>query len=180
MNKYFFGSVFAVLFSLLSVEYFYVPAYPTAVNLILNKTKLPNPNIYPSNKINGEVPPMKPTLAAKQDLIVKENVGNGWTLITNRTYRAKGTRAPIHIHPYGGQTCVVVGEMTLYMDGAEPARKISGDCYYMPPGRRMSGVNSGDNDAIMFDTFSVPEGEDTWQIVEPGFESMTDFSTHNH
>jgi len=121
----------------------------------------------PSNRINGEVPPMTPTLAASQRLEMKQTVGNGFILITHQTYRARGTRAPIHTHPYGGQTCVIKGEMTLYMDGATPARKVAGECYWMPPNRRMTGVNTGKSEAVMFDTFLVPDEKDIWIIVEP-------------
>ena len=135
------------------------------------QTSLPNPNVPPaSNLINGKPVPMKPTLAMDQTLVLKvPNVnGSGYTVFTHLTIRARGTRAPIHLHPYGGQTCVAQGEMTLYMDGVEPARKIAGECYWMPPGRRMSGVNTGTGDAVMFDTFVVPTEDDVWQIVEPG------------
>ena len=128
---------------------------------------LPNPNIPPvSNLINGEVPPMQPSLAKEQSLEMDQKIGK-MTLFTHRTLRAKGTRAPIHIHPFGGQTCVVSGEMTLYMDGSTPARKVAGECYWMPPKVRMSGVNTGDTDALMFDTFLVDNEDDIWVIVEP-------------
>lgn len=134
---------------------------------VSNVYALPNPNIPPvSNLINGEVPPMQPTLAKEQSLEMNQKIGK-MTLFTHRTVRAKGTRAPIHIHPFGGQTCVVSGEMTLYMDGAAPARKVAGECYWMPAVSRMSGVNTGDTDAVMFDTFLVDNEDDIWIIVEP-------------
>lgn len=136
----------------------------------LMAAELPNPNIPPvSNLINGKLLPMKPTLAKNQtlQLSVAGVNGSNFTLITHRTVRAHGTRAPIHIHPYGGQTCVIKGEMTLFMDGAEPARKVAGECYWMPARVRMSGVNTGKTDAVMFDTFLVPSEDDIWVIVEP-------------
>lgn len=137
---------------------------------VLAQSQLPNPNVPPvSNLINGQTVPMVPTLAKNQtlQLEVKKVNGSEFTLITHRTVRSKGTRAPIHIHPYGGQTCVYKGEMTLYMDGAEPARKTAGECYWMPAKTRMSGVNTGNTDAVMFDTFLVPTADDIWIIVEP-------------
>jgi quercetin dioxygenase-like cupin family protein len=134
---------------------------------VANADTLPNPNIPPvSDLINGKVLPMQPTLAKEQSLEMSQKIGK-MTLFTHRTLRAKGTRAPIHVHPFGGQTCVVSGEMTLYMDGAQPARKVAGECYWMPPVTRMSGVNTGDTDALMFDTFLVDNEDDIWVIVEP-------------
>lgn len=147
------------------------------------QTGLPNPNVPPaSNLINGQPVPMKPTLALKQTESLRvENVnGSGLLLVTHLTVRAKGTRAPIHLHPYGGQTCVARGEMTLYMDGVEPARKVAGECYWMPPGVRMSGVNTGDGTAVMFDTFLVPSEMDVWQIVEPGLSFTSKQYNHRH
>lgn len=152
----------------------------------LMAAELPNPNIPPvSNLINGKLLPMNPTLAKKQSLelsITKIN-GTALTLITHRTTRARGTRAPIHIHPYGGQTCVIKGEMTLFMDGAEPARKVAGECYWMPARVRMSGVNTGKTDAVMFDTFLVPSEDDVWLIVEPDLpfnQHQLNQSYHKH
>jgi hypothetical protein len=134
---------------------------------IANAETLPNPNIPPvSNLINGKVLPMEPTLAKQQSLEMYQKIDKLY-LITHRTLRAKGTRAPIHVHPFGGQTCVVSGEMTLFMDGVSPVKKTAGECYWMPPVTRMSGVNTGDTDALMFDTFLVDNEDDIWIIVEP-------------
>lgn len=147
------------------------------------QTQLPNPNVPPpSNLINNKPVPGKPTLAMDQTEVLRVAKANGsaYTLITHLTIRARGTRAPIHIHPYGGQTCVVQGEMTLYMDGVEPARKQAGECYWMPAGPRMSGVNTGKGDAVMFDTFLVPTEDDVWQIVEPGLPFTQRQYNHPH
>lgn len=142
---------------------------------------VPNPNIERSNLINGEVPPMTASRSMFETRILTEDVGGGWQLISSRTVRQAGTRSPIHVHPYGGQTCVLSGEMTLYMDDAEPLVAGSGDCYFMPPGRRMTGVNSADGATFMIDTFVVPRGEQVWIVVEPGMEdSQNQFDDHNH
>lgn len=145
----------------------------------------PNPNIERSNKINGEDPPMTASKSMFETRLLTENVGDGWVLVTSRTVRQAGTRSPIHVHPYGGQTCVISGEMTLYMDGAEPLVAGPGDCYFMPPGRRMTGVNSADGATFMLDTFVVPRGEQVWIVVEPGMEDSQNqfdklFDTHIH
>lgn len=148
---------------------------------ITDSVTVPNPNIERSNLINGSVPPMTPSKSMFETRLLTEDVGAGWQLITSRTVRQAGTRSPIHVHPYGGQTCVLSGEMTLYMDGAEPLVAGPGECYWMPPGRRMTGVNSADSATFMIDTFAVPRGEQVWIVVEPGMEdSQNQFDDHNH
>lgn len=124
------------------------------------------------NMINGQVPPMTPSLALQQTVVLDDNTASdGLQRITRHTIRAVGTRAPIHTHPYGGQTCIIKGEMTLYLDGALPVTKKAGECYWMPAGPRMSGVNTGDMDAHLYDIFVVPAGKNTTTTVEPGFDS---------
>jgi quercetin dioxygenase-like cupin family protein len=125
-----------------------------------------------SDLINGQPIPMKPVLA--ESVRVMDLTVDGKQHIVNRDTRPAGTRAPVHIHPYGGSTCVMQGQMTLYMDGFEPVTKKAGECYWMPHSHRMSGVNTGTETAIMFDSFIVPVGAPTWQVVEPGM------SGHKH
>jgi hypothetical protein len=61
--------------------------------------------------------------------------------------------------------------MSLYLEGEKEIKTAGpGECYYMPAGRRMSGVNSADSVTIMIDTFVVPAGEQVWIVVEPGME----------
>ena len=124
-----------------------------------------------SDLINGQVPPMRPTQSVS-DTKVLDVVLNGQLIVTMRTVRAAGTRSPIHIHPHGGQTCIISGKMTLYMDSAQPLPAGPGECYWMPPNVRMSGVNTGDTDTVMLDSFVVPLGTAVWQIVEPGQEAV--------
>jgi quercetin dioxygenase-like cupin family protein len=168
--------------------------FPTSVNdqITDSVTQVPNPNIERSNLINGKVPPNTPTktmfetrLLTIDQLDAKGNP-TGWVTVTSRSVRDFGTRSPIHVHPYGGQTCVVSGEMTLYLDGDTNLKTAqSGECYWMPAGRRMSGVNSAKTPTIMIDTFVVPKGEQVWIVVEPGMEDSQDqfdklFHTHKH
>lgn len=124
------------------------------------------------DKINGKPLPMNPSKSMFETRVLEATEGlDGKVIITSRTVRQAGTRSPIHMHPQGGQTCVISGEMTLYMDGAEPQVAPEGSCYWMPPGRRMSGVNTAEGQAtIMLDTFIVPVGTRVWEVVEPGFE----------
>jgi len=149
-------------------------------------TQIPNPNIERSNLINGKVPPNIPTKTMFEQRVITQESHPGWVMVTSRSVRDKGTRSPIHVHPFGGQTCVVAGEMSLYLDGEPTVQKAGpGDCYWMPAGRRMSGVNSADTRTIMIDSFVVPTGEQVWIVVEPGMEDSQNqfdkvFDTRHH
>ena len=123
--------------------------------------------------INGEIPPNKPT-ALTESTIVVDVVEDGQRRVVFRDERPAGTRSPIHEHPYGGVTCMVSGEMTLYLEGSEPQKVGPGQCYAMPPGRPMTGVNTGDGVAVLFDIFTVPEGEAVWKVVEEGQQDLQD------
>lgn len=156
-------------------------ALTTVPLAVLGQDKTPNPNIERSNRINGKELPNKATKTMfERRLLTVEQLDargkpTGMTLVTSRSVRDRGTRSPIHVHPYGGQTCVVSGEMSLYLEGTEEIKVAGpGDCYYMPAGRRMSGVNSADQPTIMIDTFVVPAGEQVWIVVEPGMEDAQD------
>ena len=166
--------------------------FPTNSQITDSVTQVPNPNIERSDKINGKVPPNTPTKTMFEERLLTidqlDAKGNstGWVTITSRSVRDLGTRSPIHVHPYGGQTCVVSGEMSLYLDGETNIQKAqSGECYWMPAGRRMSGVNSAKTTTIMIDTFVVPKGEQVWIVVEHGMEDSQDqfdklFGTQKH
>lgn len=143
----------------------------------LSAEKTPNPNIERSDRINGKPLPNKATKTMFESrLLTVEQLDakgkpTGMVLVTSRSVRDQGTRSPIHVHPFGGQTCVVSGEMSLYLEGTDEIKVAGpGDCYYMPAGRRMSGVNSANSRTIMIDTFVVPRGEQVWIVVEPGME----------
>lgn len=74
-----------------------------------------------------------------------------------RTTRLPGTRAVVHTHDWGGVTCLQQGEMTLLLDGlAEPVTRHAGECYWMPAKRFMTGVNTGNEVALMWDIFGLP------------------------
>lgn len=155
-------------------------------------TQIPNPNIEQSDRINGKPLPNKASKTMFESRLITKDITDatgkptGWVIVTSRSVRDQGTRSPIHVHPHGGQTCVVSGEMSLYLDG-EPTIQTAGpgDCYWMPAGRRMSGVNSADSRTIMIDTFVVPKGEQVWIVVEPGMTDAQDqfdkvFNTKGH
>jgi quercetin dioxygenase-like cupin family protein len=155
-------------------------------------TQIPNPNIEQSDRINGKPLPNKASKTMFESRLITKDITDatgkptGWVIVTSRSVRDQGTRSPIHVHPHGGQTCVVSGEMSLYLDGETKIQTAGpGDCYWMPAGRRMSGVNSADSRTIMIDTFVVPKGEQVWIVVEPGMTDAQDqfdkvFNTKGH
>lgn len=121
--------------------------------------------------VNGEMPPGVATFAKAQSDAIRADDAHGHIVLTHLTVRAPGTRSPVHVHEQGGTTCLMQGEMTLYLEGAKPHRAVAGECYYMPGGRAMSGLNSGTGDATMFDSFALPEGSPEWmnlELDEPG------------
>jgi quercetin dioxygenase-like cupin family protein len=124
--------------------------------------------------INGIVPPGRVTKTMESRSMISTLDGRGNEIHAVRSVRAFGTRSPIHMHEHGGITCVVEGEMTLYLEGAEPQRALPGDCYFMPPGKVMSGVNTGRTDAVMDDIFTIPAGTDIWKVVEAGQQDTQD------
>lgn len=121
--------------------------------------------------INGEIPPNEPTRVTESTTLV-DVVEDGQRHLVFRDERPAGTRSPIHEHPYGGVTCMESGEMTLYLEGSEPQTAGPGECYWMPPGKPMTGVNTGDGEAVLFDIFTVPEGEAVWKVVEEGQQDL--------
>lgn len=116
--------------------------------------------------VNGQTPPGTPTFAKEQHDALNTTDTKGNTVLTHYTVRAAGTRSPVHVHELGGTTCLVQGEMTPYLEGAEPHRAVAGECYYMPAGRAMSGYNSGTVDATMFDSFVLPKDAAEWVNLE--------------
>lgn len=123
--------------------------------------------------INDEVPP-GPATKVDESVTALDVIDDGIQHLVYRDTRSPGTRSPIHEHPYGGTTCVISGQMTLYLEGSEPQVANEGDCYWMPPGLPMTGVSSGVDYAVMIDTFAVPPGEPVWWVVEPGDEDLAD------
>ena len=131
----------------------------------------PSPPAANVTTINGEPPPAVPT-AVDESVTLLDVIDNGVQHLVYRDTRSPGTRSPIHQHPYGGTTCVLSGEMTLYLEGSDPQVAGPGECYWMPPGLSMTGVSSGVDYAVMIDTFAVVPGQPVWYVVEPGQESV--------
>lgn len=133
----------------------------------------PSPPAADVTTINGEVPPGIPT-AVDESVTLLDVVDSGIQHLVYRDTRSPGTRSPIHEHPYGGTTCVISGEMTLYLEGSEPQLAREGECYWMPPGLPMTGVNTGVDFAVMIDNFAVVPGQPVWFVIEPGQEGAID------
>ena len=77
-------------------------------------------------------------------------------LYAERTTRIPFTHALVHTHDWTGVTCVQQGEMTLLLDMVEPVTVREGGCYWMPAGRYMTGMNTGNVTALMWDLYAVP------------------------
>ncbi len=94
---------------------------------------------------------------------------NGQRVVVIQRVRKAGTRAPIHVHEYGGVTCVLSGTMTPYVEGQQPTPYPAGTCYYMAPNTLMAAVNLGAEDVRLTDTFTLPADAPTITVVEPGW-----------
>ncbi|MFN8125090.1 MAG: hypothetical protein U0R64_01060 [Candidatus Nanopelagicales bacterium] len=127
-----------------------------------------------ASTVNGMVPPGRPAKVIKSVLVSDTDNGDGTHTVVFRDSRAAGTRTPIHTHPYSGKTCLLKGQMTLYLEGADPSTARKGECYDMPSGLVMSGSNQGRRTAVFTDTFTIPQGESVWDVVEPGQEYIED------
>lgn len=119
--------------------------------------------------INGSVPPgrLLPLQNLTTTLDTIDAYGN--RLVVTRGTRMPGTRVAVHMHKYGGHTCVLSGEITDFVEGREPTVWPAGTCYYMPPNTLMSAANLGTEEAVLIDTFSVPLGQPLITIREPGW-----------
>lgn len=124
------------------------------------------------SRINGSVPPGRISRSSGETQLSRGLDGKGNEMLVMRTTRAPGTRTPVHEHEHGGTTCVLEGEMTLFLQGSAPSRAVAGTCYYMPAGHHMVGANTGNVDAVMLDTFLVPIGQPVWTVVEASAKDL--------
>jgi quercetin dioxygenase-like cupin family protein len=123
--------------------------------------------------VNGLAPVGTPSVLQQSEKEVDETV-NGVRHLVYRDVRAAGTLSPIHVHPSGGITCMISGEMTLFLEGLPPRVARAGDCYGMPANTPMYGYASGTEDATFFDSFDLAPGEEEWDVVEVGQEGLND------
>ena len=121
--------------------------------------------------LNGERPPGRLARLVGSITMMDTVDVNGQRIVVEKGIRKAGTRVGIHVHEYGGHTCVLSGEITGFMEGHAPKKWPAGTCYYMPPAMLMAAANLGMEDAVLVDTFILPPGKPTITIREPGFPS---------
>ena len=119
--------------------------------------------------INGERPPGRLERLVDVKTMMDTVDVTGKRVLVEKGVRKAGTRVAIHVHQYGGHTCVMSGEITDFMEGHPPSKWPAGTCYYMPPNLLMTAANLGTEDAVLIDTFILPPGAPTITIREPGY-----------
>ncbi len=119
--------------------------------------------------INGEIPPGSLLPLQNTTTMLDTIDSEGKRLVVKKGIRKAGTRVGIHVHKYGGHTCVLSGEITDFIEGVETQKYPTGTCYYMPPNVFMSAANLGSEDAVLIDTFILPIGQPEITICEPGY-----------
>jgi quercetin dioxygenase-like cupin family protein len=121
--------------------------------------------------INGQGLPGRMATLTDEHVMVDTivDVPQGYRMTITRAVRKAGTRVGIHVHKWGGTTCVLEGAMTDFVEGHAPAYYPAGTCYYMPPNHQMATSNMGSVDAVIQDIFIVPDGQPVITILEPGY-----------
>jgi quercetin dioxygenase-like cupin family protein len=128
--------------------------------------KVYNPAI---TKINGVSLPGEMKTLVNVKTMIDTKTESGMRLVITQGTRLAGTRVGIHVHHYGGTTCVLSGAITDFVEGHPPMYWPAGTCYYMPPNTPMSAANLGSEDALLQDIFYLPPDKPTITIVEPGY-----------
>ncbi len=126
---------------------------------------------YPITKINGETPPGKLQPLVNTETMLDTTQSDGMRLVVMKGTRVAGTRVAIHVHQYGGHTCVLEGTITDFVEGKPNGVYPAGTCYYMPANTPMSAANLGTEDALLIDTFVLPFDVPTITIMEPGYDT---------
>lgn len=124
--------------------------------------------ISPTNLINGETPPGKVAGLVNITKLIDVVRPDGLQLLVGRGTRLPGTRVAIHIHEFGGFTCIISGEITDFVEGKKDVKYGPGECYYMPPNTPMSAANLGDEPVVLIDSFVVTPGQPVITKIESG------------
>ncbi len=125
----------------------------------------------PVTTINGTTPPGVLQPLDDVTTMLDTITADGDRLLVVQGTRKAGTRAVIHVHAYGGYTCVLTGAITDYVEGQPPTVFSAGSCYYMPPDVPMTAVNLGTEDVRLIDNFTIPPGAAPMTVLEPGWGS---------
>lgn len=115
--------------------------------------------------INGQQLPGTPMLV-KSSLIQVDAPHAGRQVRVYQDIREPGTRSPIHVHPFGGWTCIASGQATLFAEGHDPVSAKAGECFDMPALTPMSNLNDGNVPAVLLDNFVTPPGAPIWRVIE--------------
>ena len=126
----------------------------------------------PVSMINGAVPPVKLDPLYDVTTMLDTIDAQGNRLFVSRGTRRPGTRVAIHVHEYGGHTCVVSGTITDFVEGQKSSTFPAGTCYYMPPNTPMTAANLGTEPAVLIDNFTLPSGAPMITILEPGWDEV--------
>lgn len=124
--------------------------------------------------VNGATPPGTADSLSGMTVMLDTVQADGQRLLVQQGIREPGTRAPIHVHDYGGHTCVLSGTITDFMEGKEPETFSAGSCYYMPPDVPMTAANLGTEDVRLIDTFVLPPDAPAIIVLEPGWPDLKD------
>lgn len=119
--------------------------------------------------INGQPVPGKILPLQDVSTLLDTITTTGQHLRVTRGTRKAGTRMAIHVHEHDGFTCVLQGEITIFIEGREPAKYAAGTCYHMPANIFMAAANLGHEDAILTDNFIVPPGVPLTVVREAGY-----------
>lgn len=129
--------------------------------------------------INGKALPVDMLPLQDRTVMLDTIDNNGNRLYIVKGTRKAGTRAAIHIHRFGGHTCVLSGEITIFIEGSEPLKRPAGTCYFMPPNIPMAAVNLGTEDANLIDTFTLPPGENEVTRLEDYTSAVSGITVHH-
>lgn len=81
-----------------------------------------------------------------------ETVDKTMNTTTAGGIREAHTRMALHMHEFGGQTCILAGgPATVFVEGGPLEGEVypPGTCYYMPPGVYMTSANLSDEDSMV-------------------------------
>ncbi|MBO9464484.1 hypothetical protein J7443_04510 [Tropicibacter sp. R15_0] len=117
-------------------------------------------------QINGHVPPGKVASLVDVTVMLDTILPDGNRMLVTKGTRRAGTRVGIHIHEYGGHTCVMSGSITDFVEGHDPGLFPADSCYYMPANTPMTAANLGTQDAVLIDTFVLPPDAEPITIIE--------------
>ena len=120
--------------------------------------------------INGSEPPAEVSRYTNgiKYLLNAEFKGKRYVVETGN--RASGTRSGVHMHESGGVTWILDGgEMTIYVQGLNPAVFEEEERFYMPSSVPMSAVNLSGRDSVQMNIFVAPIGEGLATVLDPSF-----------